>query len=82
MEWLAGLIAEVARKMGSGEGFWITLGLYLAMVMTERVAYLFEDRGRAWDEREALANVRNSTFTALVEPFLGGEVVIGIYLFL
>ena len=82
MEWLYEGVSEVARKMGSGEGFWITLSTYLAMVMIERLAYLFEDHGRPWNEGEALANIKNSTFTALVEPFAGGAIFIGAYLFL
>ena len=82
MYWIAALIADVAHRMGNGEGFWITFGLYMAMMLTERFAYLFEDRGRPWHEREALANILNSTLTAIVEAFAGGAIFIGIYLLL
>jgi sterol desaturase/sphingolipid hydroxylase (fatty acid hydroxylase superfamily) len=82
MEWIAATLADIAYKMGHGEGFAITFGTYMAMMLAERIAYLFEDRGRPWHEREALANILNSTFTAIVEAFVGGAVFIGIYLFL
>lgn len=46
MEWLelfGAVLGETARKMGEGEGFWITLSIYLAMVTIERGAYFFHD---------------------------------------
>jgi sterol desaturase/sphingolipid hydroxylase (fatty acid hydroxylase superfamily) len=82
LDWIIDTLAEVARKMGSGEGFWITFGSYMAMLLIERAAYLFEHRGRPWNEREARANVLNSSLTLVGEAILFGGLFIGAYVLL
>jgi sterol desaturase/sphingolipid hydroxylase (fatty acid hydroxylase superfamily) len=75
------IIADTAWKMGHGQGFAITFASYMAMMLTERLAYLFEPEVR-WHEREAIANVINQTFTAIIEGLLLGALFIGAYVWL
>jgi sterol desaturase/sphingolipid hydroxylase (fatty acid hydroxylase superfamily) len=75
------LLATVARKMGDGSGFWIAFGTYMAMMLTERLLYLFQERHH-WDEADARANVLNSTVLAIGEALLFGGLFIGAYVVL
>jgi len=79
MEWLGRTIADVARTMGEGSGFHIALGTYVAMVLAERLAYLLDDRGRPWNERDALSNLLNSSLNGLVDGLVGGALFVGLY---
>lgn len=75
------LIADVAWKMGHGEGFAITFGTYMAMMLAERLAYMFEPEHR-WNEREAIANIVNQSFTTIVEALVFGGLFIAAYVWL
>jgi sterol desaturase/sphingolipid hydroxylase (fatty acid hydroxylase superfamily) len=75
------LIADTAWKMGHGEGFAITFGSYMAMMLLERLAYVFEPEHK-WHEREAIANVLNQSFTTIVDALLFGSLFIGAYVWL
>lgn len=72
---------ELVRAQMAGEGFWYLLGYYLALLLIERLFYLFQDR-HEWNERDALANVKNGVFIAIVEPLVGAVVFVTIYAFL
>lgn len=79
LERIGDVLANVAWKMGHGEGFWITFGSYMTMLFIERVAYVLND-GPRWDERDAWANVGNALFTLAVEAFVFGALFVGVYL--
>lgn len=74
-------IADIAWKMGHGEGFAITFGTYMAMMLLERLAYVFEPEHR-WHEREAIANIVNQSLTTIVEVLVFGGLFIGAYVWL
>jgi sterol desaturase/sphingolipid hydroxylase (fatty acid hydroxylase superfamily) len=78
---IGGFFADVAWKMGHGEGFAITFSTYMAMMLFERLAYVFEPEHQ-WNERDAISNVVNATFTAIVEGVLLGALFIGVYVWL
>lgn len=73
------ILADVAWKMGHGQGFWITFGTYMTMLAIERIAYLFEGAPR-WDERDAWANVGNALLTLAFDALVFGAIVVGVYL--
>lgn len=75
------MLADVAWKMGHGQGFWITFGTYMMMLAIERIAYLFEGAPR-WDERDAWANVGNALVTLAFDALVFGAVVVGVYLWI
>lgn len=72
---------ELVRAQMAGEGFWYMLAFYLALMLIERAAYLFQERHH-WHEADAWANIKNGLFNALVEPFVGAVVFVAIYSFL
>lgn len=81
MEFVGQFFRDVATMAGSGgtPAFLLALGSYVAMLLTERLAYLFEPEHR-WNERDARTNVLNQTVTAVVDGLVGGAVFVGIYL--
>ena len=69
---------EMVRAQMEGEGFLYIFGYYMGILLLERALYLFQDR-HEWNERDALANLKNGIFTALVEPFVGAVIFVAIY---
>lgn len=81
MEQFFDVIATTARKMGDGSGFPITFGTYVAMMLTERLVYVFQDK-HEWNEADARANILNGTVVAIGEALLVGGLFIGAYVLL
>ena len=69
---------EMVCAQMAGEGFFYMFAYYIGILMLERLLYLFQDR-HEWNERDALANVKNSVFIAIVEPFVGAVIFVAIY---
>ena len=80
LQWIAAIFADTAARMGRGEGFPIIFGSYMAMMLFERLAYVFEHRGRPWNEQDARANVINSLVLAIGEAVVFGGLFIGAYM--
>jgi sterol desaturase/sphingolipid hydroxylase (fatty acid hydroxylase superfamily) len=81
MDMIGNLLSITARKIADGSGFWIIFSTYMAMMFTERLIYVFHDRGR-WNERDAWANVGNALIRDGVGALLTGALFIGVYGFL
>lgn len=75
------IIAETARRMGDGTGFPIVFATYMSMLLIERLAYMLHP-GETWNERDAMANVLNSSFKAVFEALVSGGLFIGAYVLL
>ncbi len=67
----------VAEVTGPNAFLW-ALGTYVAMILIERIAYVFHER-KNWNERDARQNVINSSVTAIGDAFIGGPLFVGIY---
>lgn len=72
---------ELVRAQMAGEGFWYMLAYYMGFLLIERLLYLFQDRHH-WNEADAWANIKNGTFNAVIEPFVGAVIFVTIYSFL
>lgn len=70
---------SLATWYGQGGYGLMMAGFYLAMVLIERGAYLFEHR-RGWAERESGANMINWVLLAFFEGAVGAALFVGIYL--
>lgn len=75
---MAGFYEQVFAELTGDHGFFWTLGSYVAMVLAERLAYLFSG-GVRWNERDASTNVINSSVTAIGDALLGSALFVGIY---
>lgn len=69
--WLSG-------QVSGPNGFYWALGSYVLMVLIERLGYLFERR-RNWHEGDAIANVINSSVTAIGDALIGSAIFVGLY---
>lgn len=69
--------AIAAEVVGPNAFFW-ALGTYVAMIVIERMAYFFHDRG-SWNERDARVNVINNSVTAVGDAFIGGPLFVAVY---
>ena len=69
--------AIAAEVVGPSAFFW-ALGTYVAMIVIERIAYFFHDRG-SWNERDARVNVINNSVTAVGDAFIGGPLFVAVY---
>jgi sterol desaturase/sphingolipid hydroxylase (fatty acid hydroxylase superfamily) len=78
METIWTVIVTTAQKMGNGSGFSIVFCTYMTMMVLERIFYLVHG-GLRWDERDAWANILNSTFKAVFEALISGGLFIGAY---
>ncbi|MBX9795963.1 sterol desaturase family protein [Sphingomonas sp.] len=74
VDWWNAVAAEVS---GERAFFW-ALGSYVTMILVERLTYLLHDR-TDWNERDARANVINSSVTAIIDAFVGGPLFVGAY---
>ncbi|MGJ3646951.1 sterol desaturase family protein [Sphingomonas sp. GlSt437] len=72
-------LASLATWFGQGGYGLMMASFYLAMVLIERGAYLFENR-RDWAERESRANMINWLLLAFFEGAVGAALFVGIYL--
>jgi sterol desaturase/sphingolipid hydroxylase (fatty acid hydroxylase superfamily) len=69
--------AIAAEVTGPNALLW-ALCTYVAMIVIERIAYVFHDRG-AWNERDARVNVINNSITAIGDAFIGGPLFVAVY---
>jgi sterol desaturase/sphingolipid hydroxylase (fatty acid hydroxylase superfamily) len=81
MDQAADLIADIARRVGDGTGFWFVFGSYMTMMFAERLVYVFHN-GPTWNEKDAWANVRSALFKEAVGALLTGALFITVYVFL
>jgi sterol desaturase/sphingolipid hydroxylase (fatty acid hydroxylase superfamily) len=72
------LLKVTAEKVGSGTGFWIIFGSYMAMMLFELLIYAVARRHEL-NGREARANVINQLFNEAVGALLTGALFMGIY---
>ena len=84
MDWLADLFARYHAMIERDGGFVLLLGLYVSMILAERVLYLLDDEHRAlWDERDSVANIvtssANSVFQALGLGLVFGTAYLWLY---
>jgi sterol desaturase/sphingolipid hydroxylase (fatty acid hydroxylase superfamily) len=68
----------IAAEVSGPNAFLWALGSYVAMILIERLAYLFAER-KHWNERDARQNVINNSVTAVVDSFVGGPLFVAIY---
>ena len=84
IETMFGAIGDFFRDLVdaqmTGQGFFYMFAYYMGVLLLERLLYLFQDR-HEWNETDARANVKNSIFTAIVEPFVGAVVFVAVYSF-
>ncbi|MGB7409027.1 MAG: sterol desaturase family protein [Pontixanthobacter sp.] len=80
-ESIATFFRNMVDAQMTGQGFLYMFGYYMGILMLERVLYLFQSRHK-WDERDAIANVKNSVFMAVVEPFVGAVIFVAVYSFI
>jgi sterol desaturase/sphingolipid hydroxylase (fatty acid hydroxylase superfamily) len=78
METVSTAFTWLAAQVSGPNGFYWALGSYVAMILTERLGYLFEGR-RDWHERDAVANIINSSVTAIGDALIGGAIFVAIY---
>lgn len=71
--------SAISEEVSGPNAFYWALGTYVAMILAERLGYLFSNRA-AWNERDARQNVLNSSLTAISDALLGAPLFAGIYL--
>lgn len=71
--------SAISEEVSGPNAFYWALGTYVAMILAERLGYLFSNRA-AWNERDARQNVLNSSLTAIGDALLGAPLFAGIYL--
>lgn len=69
----------IAAEVSGPNAFLWAFGTYVAMMLVERLIYVFHGRGD-WNERDARANILNSTITAIAGAFIGGPLFVGTYI--
>lgn len=79
VEPLLASLAGLAQTIGHGGYGLLMMTAYLAMLLIERAAYLF-DSDRRWAGRESIANMLNWLVLAVFEGAIGAALFVGIYL--
>ncbi len=83
LAWLSETGARYYAMIERDGGFLLLLGLYVGMILSERVAYLLhpDHKGR-WDERDSIVNIVTSSLGTVFQAFGLGLVFGTLYLFL
>lgn len=74
-----GAIAEIARRMGEGEGLAITAGTFIAMVLAERLIYLFDPDAPHFNNRDFTSNAKSQAVSAVIDGLVGTVLFVGVY---
>ena len=68
----------IAAEVSGPNAFLWALFCYVAMILVERLSYIFQER-KHWNERDARQNVTNNIVTAIGDSFVGGPLFVVIY---
>ncbi len=78
MDFVPAILARTAQKVADGTGFWIIFSTYMAMMLIELTIYMIHDR-KAWNSRDAWANVRASLFREVFMAVVTGGLFMAVY---
>ena len=75
-----GWTANVAHRMAAGDGLVITAGSFIAMVLVERLIYIFSPEAPKYDNRDFFSNAKSQIFSAFADGLVGSALFVGAYL--